>query len=166
VIRQSSDSQRREPHRPIRGRRTAWSRRELLTLRRRKNTADGRWRVRIDADRCSDCGACVRICREAALWRRERDESVTYLLDAPKCNGCDDCAKVCAEQAVVVEHADQVAERLEVVTLPVLNCTRCDRRAAGLSLRGVPAGSAPRGPLCFACRQELAMLAADRSRLE
>lgn len=138
----------------------------MLMLRRRKNTAGGRWRVRIDADRCSDCGACVRVCREAALWRRECDESVTYFLDAPKCNGCDDCARICAEQAVVVEYADQVAGRLEVVSLDVLNCARCDRRAAGLRLRGFPGESEARGPLCFACRQEVAMLAADRSRLQ
>ncbi len=153
-----SDSQ--DPSRSVARRRapsntgSAWSRREVLTLRRSDSQTSApevaragsgprlAWRVRIDADRCSDCGACVRICKPLALRRSETEQAVSYILDARRCDGCGECARVCARRAVEIRSSTEPAGLHEVACLPFTCCSRCAQRGAGFV-----------DGLCMMCRQ-------------
>ncbi len=131
-----------------------WSRREILSLRRRKPTADGRWRVHIDSGRCSDCEACTRVCGPAALTRSADADCVRYVLNAQACDGCGHCTRVCAENALLIARSEERAEASEAACLPVSSCARCGHRGAGLI-----------GDLCAACRQENRRLGAKGKAL-
>ena len=120
-----------------------WSRRELLTLRRRRAVPDGRWRLEIDAAACSDCGACVRICPQEAITRTEASDSVIYSSDAQHCDGCADCGRACAERALKIARVVEPGGIAELVHLSIMICSRCGRRAAGLIEE-----------FCAVCRQD------------
>ncbi len=136
---------------------SAWSRREVLTLRRADRQTSAHvsrmqisagsgprlaWCVRIGADRCSDCGACVRICNASALRRCETEQAVSYILDARRCDGCGECARVCAQRAVEIRSSMEPAGLHEVARLPFTCCSRCAQRGAGFV-----------DGLCMMCRQ-------------
>lgn len=148
---------------------SAWSRREVLTLRRadprtsvparRRQISAGSgprlaWCVRLNADRCSDCGACVRICKASALRRRETEQAVSYILDARRCDGCGECARVCAERAVEIRSSTEPAGLHEVARLPFTCCSRCAGRGTGFV-----------DGLCMMCRQPANRLGREGSCL-
>lgn len=112
-----------------------FSRRDFLTFGRTARRPRGVWSVTIDAARCTDCGACVRICEESALRRLDDDAHVRYALDAPSCTGCADCATVCAANALSVQPGNEHErdDRLtDIVTLPKEHCLRCGQSVAGV----------------------------------
>jgi ferredoxin len=119
-----------------------WSRRELLRLRRSRTRPDGPWTVAIQAELCSDCGACLRVCSESALARRATGATVVYTIDSRRCNGCGDCAEVCAETALRIERLALPQTITEAACLPATTCGNCGVHAAGL-----------RNGLCAVCLQ-------------
>jgi len=123
-----------------------WSRREILRLRRQPPQPAARSRVRIDEFLCSDCGACVQICRPGALTRARLQEAAVYSLDARRCNGCGECAGVCAEFALTLEQAAEQGGPLEVVRLPEHSCVSCGQNGTG-QVNG----------LCILCRHPARM---------
>ncbi len=123
------------------------SRRDFLTLSRGSHRADGTWRVTIDADKCTDCNACTRICSEDALSRGEDDLRVVYSLAFASCTGCGDCETVCAAKAVSVSReSDRKDSLAEIAGLPKTRCSGCGQTQAGL-VDGVCPICRPTGPL-------------------
>jgi len=58
--------------------------------------------ARIDQDKCSACGACMDVCRFAAI---NLTENGRYVIDESACEGCGACRIVCPSQAVTTEEA-------------------------------------------------------------
>ena len=56
------------------------------------------WRIRVDASRCDNCGACEKICRYSAIDAEIRSRGATRL----RCSLCRDCTTVCKNNAVAV----------------------------------------------------------------
>lgn len=109
------------------------SRRDFLTFGRGRNRADGMRRVAIDADRCTDCRACVRVCGAVALRRTDDGARVVYALSFASCNGCGDCAAVCARNAVTVSHAsERRGDVAEIAGLTKRTCGQCGRLETGV----------------------------------
>jgi NAD-dependent dihydropyrimidine dehydrogenase PreA subunit len=109
------------------------SRRDFLTFGRGRHCADGMWRVSLDANRCTDCQACVRVCGTEALRRTDNDARIVYSLALASCNGCGDCKAVCAVGAVTVfRAADSRQQAVEIATLAKKVCKRCGRLEAGV----------------------------------
>ncbi len=127
------------------------NRREMITLRRYRPAPDARWRLKIDAERCSDCAACVRVCPLSALSRRSTDDAASYMFDARRCNGCDKCAEICVEKAIVLTRAQEPAELLEAARLPKAPCVKCGQQGTD-RVHGV----------CMICRQQVARLGGFR----
>ena len=138
-----------EPRRPKRrrpnrdGQSAGLSRRELLTLRRDKPNADGRWQVLLDPARCTDCGACVRVCPGAAMHRIEERDAALYTFRSSLCDGCGDCRAVCAVDAVSVKRNDAPGRTIESTRLELHECSRCRQRVAWRD-----------GGRCLPCRQQ------------
>lgn len=111
---------------------TQVSRRAFLTLGRDRHQADGKWRVAIDAGRCADCQACVRVCAPGALRRADEETRIVYLVVLTSCNGCGDCRSVCAADAVTVSRvADRVEDDVQIASLTKKTCLCCGRSEAG-----------------------------------
>lgn len=93
--------------------------------------------VKVDAEKCSLCGACSTACPTKALLYREGPEGASLLFDPSLCIGCASCSKVCPEAAITLERK-VTAEKLLAGKHSVLSqsdAARC--RACG----------APVGPL-------------------
>jgi len=56
--------------------------------------------IRIDADKCTDCGACVGQCPTGALYVEEGTRRVK--LDSEKCIACQHCVPACPYAAIFV----------------------------------------------------------------
>jgi ferredoxin len=56
--------------------------------------------IRIDSEKCTDCGACVGQCPTAALYVEEGSRKVR--LDSEKCIGCQHCVPACPYGAIFV----------------------------------------------------------------
>jgi Pyruvate/2-oxoacid:ferredoxin oxidoreductase delta subunit len=122
---------RRRPSEPER-----LSRRDFLAFGRSPRRAAGTWRVTIDADVCTDCSACTRICEEDALRRSEGDLHVVYSLDLASCTGCRDCEVICAAKAVSLLCDAEIGRGvIEIVSLPKGRCSGCGQTRAGLANR-------------------------------
>jgi NAD-dependent dihydropyrimidine dehydrogenase PreA subunit len=129
-----------------------WSRRDVLTLGRRRQGSTGPWSVGIEAARCSDCSVCVRICSADALSRSVHDDRVVYTMRPVQCDGCSDCETVCATNALRVHSRAETEDRVEVVSLQLLPCSECGRASVGLA-----------GGICVICRQQRVSLPAKRN---
>jgi len=77
--------------------------------------AEGVAEVRIDDEKCSGCGLCVKVCKGAPLIMREGKPFVdqTRLFG---CIGCGKCVVVCPEDAIIVEGRDLFPE--DVLPIP------------------------------------------------
>lgn len=53
------------------------------------------FRIRIDKDRCTHCGACSRFCKSGCI------DSKNQHIDADRCVTCFDCLEVCTSKALV-----------------------------------------------------------------
>lgn len=93
----------------------------------------------IDADRCTGCDACARICPHRVI----QVEADAYRLDPDGCTGCGLCSDLCA--AVSVRTLDPAPMRL----LP-LHRRRC--AACGVPFHTPHSGADPRG-LCPICER-------------
>lgn len=136
--------------------------------------------LRVRADQCTMCGACVRACETGALslqpLQPDEDQAqaqVAALTYAPDhCSPCGACVSVCPEHALSLRPAlDLAVLRAGVVPLAQATSARC-RRCGGvlapdplleqvrrrLSGPADPGQSAPTD-LCAACAQVMAVAA-------
>jgi MinD superfamily P-loop ATPase len=54
----------------------------------------------LDADKCSHCGVCHRLCRFDAIRSISREETVDFEVSPYSCEGCGVCVDNCPEQAL------------------------------------------------------------------
>jgi MinD superfamily P-loop ATPase len=59
----------------------------------------GGMKARIDRALCTDCGACVPVCRFGAILVREGSHEI----DTAGCEGCTACARICPTSAINME---------------------------------------------------------------
>lgn len=63
-----------------------------------------RGRISYDADKCVNCGNCIRVCSPGAITRvfeeKEGGKQITYSFDLTSCTFCAMCQDFCEEQAI------------------------------------------------------------------
>ncbi|MEA2081317.1 MAG: P-loop NTPase [Elusimicrobiota bacterium] len=61
--------------------------------------------TRIDPEKCTGCGACMRECRFSAIKEKRTNAGLKYEIDPVACEGCGVCGLVCRFDAVSVKDA-------------------------------------------------------------
>ncbi|HKK96268.1 MAG TPA: NIL domain-containing protein [Anaerovoracaceae bacterium] len=56
--------------------------------------------IKVDEDKCVDCGLCTSVCASNALTLSSVDDSLNF--DKDKCVGCNLCINVCPTRAISV----------------------------------------------------------------
>ena len=56
--------------------------------------------IQIDVEKCTGCGACVRVCPVDAITGEKKKP---HQLDQSKCMKCRDCSEACKFDAVVIQ---------------------------------------------------------------
>ena len=78
------------------------------------------WRVRVNRETCTDCGACERVCRYGALPQAQRLQGRSGFT----CSLCRECLAVCTHRALSLQGVGVSAERAQglfVFTVVVLH---------------------------------------------
>ena len=65
------------------------------------------WRVRVDAQRCDDCGICEKICKYQAIPLASRAAGKTL----SRCTLCRDCIGACAAKAIFIHFPGMAPDR-------------------------------------------------------
>jgi len=68
----------------------------------------GEYVAQVDADRCSGCGQCVKMCSFMAFKPRKKKEKA--VIDARKCYGCGICRSACVSDAISLVDRGEVTE--------------------------------------------------------
>jgi len=68
----------------------------------------GEYVARVDADECSGCGQCAKICSFKAFRPRKKKEKA--VVDALKCYGCGICRSACVKGAIALVDRAAVPE--------------------------------------------------------
>ena len=79
------------------------------------------WRMRIEADKCDNCGACEKICKYRAISYAHRKKEKTGF----QCSLCMDCTSVCKNKAIALKSillplSDQTARRIFIALIVTL----------------------------------------------
>jgi ferredoxin len=82
-----------------------------------------RRRIRILPDRCSDCGACISLCRRGA-WQKD---GIGFRHDPERCELCTRCIHRCPRSAIVLSSFLKDNKRLDA---PLYARLKADARAA------------------------------------
>ena len=65
-----------------------------------------RGRIAYDAEKCVNCGMCVKVCSPSAITRTFEDveggQKITYEFDLTSCTFCGTCADFCSEKAITM----------------------------------------------------------------
>ncbi len=103
------------------------------------------WSIHLDAERCTGCHACARLCPQGAI-EEDDSEAPAYRLRHARCTGCGLCSDVCQSNAVSPQ--SWCKAEIDEVPLQTHRCTAC-----GVSFE-MPAarGSAS---LCWVCSRAL-----------
>jgi MinD superfamily P-loop ATPase len=56
----------------------------------------------IDADLCTQCGECFKVCRFGAVRERDNPAGWSYCIDALSCEGCAVCTMACPQEALLM----------------------------------------------------------------
>jgi ferredoxin/coenzyme F420-reducing hydrogenase delta subunit len=89
--------------------------------------------VRIEASRCTLCGACPERCPTGALELREDGESSRLLFDHARCVACEGCVRVCPEAAVEMERRLELSGFGSTAVLAEDQMAPCQRCGAALA---------------------------------
>ncbi len=119
--------------------------------------------VRIDAQGCTACEACVRACPTDALACEKEGDGLAITFDPNLCTGCSLCARSCSEDVIQVEHVTDLEAlsngRTELYRDTQVRCEKCGVAFAPASMvRRVEqllndgGGSSPAIRRCPACR--------------
>jgi Pyruvate/2-oxoacid:ferredoxin oxidoreductase delta subunit len=68
----------------------------------------GEYVARVDAERCSGCGQCVKLCTFKAFRPRKKKDKAE--VDALKCYGCGICRSACVKDAITLVDRAEVPE--------------------------------------------------------
>jgi ferredoxin len=103
------------------------------------------WSIQFDAERCTGCHACARVCPQGAI-EQDESERPAYRLRHARCTGCGLCSDVCQSNAVSPQ--SWCKAEIGEVSLKTSRCAAC-----GLSFE-MPAvrGSVS---LCWVCSRAL-----------
>jgi ferredoxin len=115
--------------------------------------------VRVQANRCTLCGACPERCPTGALKLQEDSDSSRLLFDHARCVACEACVRVCPEGAVEMERRLEVSRLGRSAVLAEDQMVRCQSCGAAIApqsmLRKVQSAvgrGAPWDRFCPACR--------------
>lgn len=90
-----------------------------------------RGRIKYDAEKCVNCGLCIKVCSPEAITRIKEDveegEKITYEFDLTSCTFCGTCADFCSKDAiemtgdyhmVATEHKDLIVSGSKIKAKP------------------------------------------------
>jgi len=103
------------------------------------------WSIQLDAERCTGCHACARLCPQGAI---EQDESEipAYRLRHARCTGCGLCSDVCQSNAVSPQSWGKA--EIDEVALQAHRCVACGLSFEMPAVRGAVS-------LCWVCSRAL-----------
>ncbi len=93
--------------------------------------------VRVQAGRCTLCGACPERCPTDALALHEDEDFSRLLFDHSRCVACEACVRVCPEEAVKMERRlefTRLGSTAVLVEDQMARCQRCGASIAPLSM--------------------------------
>jgi len=61
-------------------------------------------KVKIDQDKCSKCGICLKACPEPGVITRDKDKTIS--INTLRCKLCLLCASVCPKDAIAKDESD------------------------------------------------------------
>jgi len=72
---------------------------------------------RIDADKCTFCGACVKVCPYGAITKPDKKKSILPTVIEASCAGCGTCGPACRFDAVKLQHFtdQQILSQVEAI---------------------------------------------------
>ena len=86
---------------------------------------------RIDAQRCTACHLCLRLCPETALTLIiAEDQPAAYQIDASQCTGCGLCVQSCAEGAIDIVALAAATDGISLVSRQCRGCRVAYQRPA------------------------------------
>jgi ferredoxin len=89
--------------------------------------------VRVQASRCTLCGACPERCPTGALVLCEEANSSRLLFDHARCIACEACVQVCPEGAVELERRLEFSRLGRQTLLAEDRIARCQRCGASIA---------------------------------
>ncbi|MGC9009434.1 MAG: ATP-binding protein [Sulfolobales archaeon] len=84
--------------------------------------------IEIDKDRCTLCGACVRICPTKALRILDVGNERRLVFEPLQCLSCKECENICPEKALRVRwlfKRDYYQEEKILTSSPIVHCSIC-----------------------------------------
>lgn len=82
---------------------------------------------KIEADRCSACMVCSRLCPTKALDVRILDGHQSFVFDPLKCLACGLCQDVCLEKALSLKTCGLELQEHELLSITKRRCESCKR---------------------------------------
>ena len=70
-------------------------------------------KIRIAAETCIGCGACIKVCPEHALSLYKDGSSKKAKIDSEKCIGCFECVTVCEVKAIAQDYKTELHDFVE-----------------------------------------------------
>lgn len=89
--------------------------------------------VKMQASRCTLCGACAERCPSGALAFYEDDESSQLFFDHARCDACAACVQVCPEGALEIDRRLEFSRLWQPAVLAEDQMVRCLRCGAAIA---------------------------------
>lgn len=129
----------------------------------------GLWRIKVDEQRCSLCGACAQRCGPAVLALQQAQGQALLLFAAERCHGCGLCVPPCPEEAIQLTETSTPAAAGPAAVLassPLARCARCGAYSVPSKMLGTMSrwstqsseggqAAAEDYTTCDACRSEM-----------